>query len=415
MNLYTSIGYSTKKMKIIDTDKTPFRYLWDYKAKAIPIDETFAKGSIKETKAAIAPLKKKVVYFLAGELQNGQRSNDNLLKKDMVVIDYDSINMQYTAFLNTIKERLQGISFILYPSISNYVGPMGIRFRLVIETSRPYTQVENDNLVQNVMDHIGIPADNASKTWAQLMGMPTVTKLSPTTLIIRQEGEPLDVDAYLFEPAPKKEYVSSITYTGELTHETAVAMVEAYTQRVGNKLLDRDYFIKYPYMNIKHNFEVGGIDWETVQECLEILAMGNEDWAQDNIEHFKHDNATVKNGTPFVDFFGWALGTSPEAGGGDLSDWGYDSRTFKNINKFKRNGSRKRNATTELFESLVIGCKDGNRETRLAQITVGLLARMVDVQVVYQLLQVANNHFDEPLSLNDLETTFYNTAQKELS
>lgn len=308
-------------MKAFDTDKTPFRYLWDYEAKEVPIDETFAKESIKETKEAIAPFKKKVVYFLAGELLNGQRSNENLLQKDMVVIDYDGIKMQYTAFLNTIKERLQGVSFILYPSISNYVGPMGMRFRLVIETSRPYNQQENENLVQNVMDHIGIPADNASKTWGQLMGMPTVTKLSPASLITRQEGQPLDVDAYLFEPAPKKEYKPAITFTGELTHDNAVAMVEAYTQQVGNKLLDRDYFIKYPYMNIKYNYQEGKIDWETVQECLTILAMGNDDWAQDNIEHFKHDNATVKNGTPFADFFGWALGTSPEVDFGDLSDW----------------------------------------------------------------------------------------------
>ncbi|WP_438778729.1 DNA primase family protein [Enterococcus sp. DIV0098] len=319
--MYTSIGYSTKKMQGVGGDKSPFRYLWYYQAKEVPIDETFAKESIKETKAAIAPFKKNVVYFLAGELLNGQRSNENLLQKDMVVIDYDGINMQYTAFLNTIKERLQEVSFILYPSISNYVGLMGMRFRLVIETSRLYTQKENDNLVQNVMDHIGIPADTASKTWAQLMGMPTVTKLSPASLITRQEGQPLDVDAYLFEPTPKEEYKPQVEFTGELTHDIAVGMVEAYTKRLANKLLDRDYFIKYPYMNIKHNFEVGIIDWETVQECLTILAMGNDDWAQDNIEHFKHDKANVKNGTPFADFFGWAL-ESPEVDFGDLSDWG---------------------------------------------------------------------------------------------
>ncbi len=323
-------------MKVVDTDKAPFRYLWDYEAREVPIDETFAKDSIKETKATIAPFKKKVVYFLAGELLNGQRSNENLLQKDMVVIDYDGIKMQYTAFLNTIKERLQGVSFILYPSISNYVGPMGMRFRLVIETSRPYNQQENENLVQNVMDHIGIPADNASKTWGQLMGMPTVTKLSPASLITRQEGLPLDVDAYLFEPAPKEAYKPTVTFTGELTHDTAVAMVEAYTKRVGNKLLDRDYFIKYPYMNIKYNFEIGAIDLETVQECLTILAMGNDDWAQDNIEHFKHDNATVMNGTPFSDFFGWALGTSPEVDFGDLSDREVEGRiTFELIKQLK--------------------------------------------------------------------------------
>ncbi|MHC5375410.1 phage/plasmid primase, P4 family [Enterococcus sp. LJL120] len=328
-SLYTSVGYSTKKMKKVQTEKTPFQYLWDYTPKEVPIDENFSKETIEATKAVIAPFKKKVVYFLAGELKNEQRSNENLLQKDMIVIDYDSIDMMYSVFLGQLRDRLQGVKFILYPSISNYVGQMGLRFRLIIETSRPYNRNENDNLLQNVMDYIGIPADNASKTWGQLMGMPTLNKLSPASLITKQEGEPLNVEKFLFEPKTKKEYVPSVTFTGELNHESAVAMVTAYTQRVGNKLLDRDYFIKYPYMNIKHNFEVGAIDWETVQDCLTILAMDNEDWAINNIEHFKHDTSQVKNGTPFAEFFGWALGTTPE------KDFELNQISFKLIQQLK--------------------------------------------------------------------------------
>ncbi|MHC5373116.1 DNA primase family protein [Enterococcus sp. LJL120] len=335
-SLYTSVGYSTKKMKKVQTEKTPFQYLWDYTPKEVPIDENFSKETVEATKDAIAPFKKKVVYFLAGELKNEQRSNEHLLEKDMIVIDYDSIDMMYSVFLDQLRDRLQDVRFILYPSISNYVGQMGMRFRLIIETSRPYNRNENDNLLQNVMDYIGIPADNASKTWGQLMGMPTLNKLSPASLITKQEGEPLDVEKFIFEPSTKTEYVSSVTFTGELTHDTAIAMVTAYTQRVGNKLLDRDYFIKYPYMNIKHNFEVGAIDWETVQECLTILAMGNDDWAVNNIEHFKHDTSQVKNGTPFADFFGWALGTTPEEDFGDISnfddkDWSREENNLKSF------------------------------------------------------------------------------------
>lgn len=307
MSLYTSVGYSTKRMKQIESDKSPFQYLWDYDPPEVPIDDTFSKESIKETKAAIAPYKKKILYFLAGKLIGGQRSNENLQRKELVVIDYDAINMPYTVFLNTLKDRLHDISFILYPSISNYVGQMGLRFRLVIDTNRPYTQQENDRLIPNVIDYIGIQADSASKTWAQLMGMPVLNKLSPTTLITRNEGSPLNVDRFIFDPVAKKEYIHAKTFKGELTAELAVTMVQSYTQRVGDKLLDRDYFIKYPYMNIKYNFEIGAIDWETVQECLTILAMGNDDWATENIDHFKQDNTPVKNGTPFASFFGWAL------------------------------------------------------------------------------------------------------------
>lgn len=311
-NIYVSKGYRNKKMQKIMTNKTPYEYLCSRKPKMVPIDESFAKESMKETKAAIAPYKSELYYFLAGELKNEQRSNENLLQKDMVIIDYDDLTMDYDSFCDTLKEQLPTTEYTIYPTISNGIGQMGLRLRLVIATSRMYTREENDRLIQNVIDHIGIPADNASKTWSQLMGLPIISKLSPATLITRQEGEPLDVDSFLYEPTVKKEYTAPAAFEGELTHDVAVEMVKAYTDKVGDKLLDRDYFIKYPYMNIKYNFEIGAINWETAQRYLTILARGNGDWAADNIEHFKKDHSSVTNGTPFASFFGWALSSSPE-------------------------------------------------------------------------------------------------------
>lgn len=88
---------------------------------------------------------------------------------------------------------------------------------------------------------------------------------------------------------------------------------------------------------------------------------------------------------------------------------------YKNTNQFKKGGSRYRNTTTELFESLVAGCEEGNRNNRIAQITGGLLARAVDVSAVFELVKVANQYFAEPLSEKEVEATFYSIAKKELS
>ncbi len=87
---------------------------------------------------------------------------------------------------------------------------------------------------------------------------------------------------------------------------------------------------------------------------------------------------------------------------------------FKGYNKFKKGSSRYRNTTTELFESLVLGCKEGNRNNRIAQITGGLLARSVNVKVVYTLVLFANEHFEKPLPVEEVEKTFYSIAKKEL-
>ncbi|EME3580551.1 primase C-terminal domain-containing protein [Enterococcus faecium] len=82
--------------------------------------------------------------------------------------------------------------------------------------------------------------------------------------------------------------------------------------------------------------------------------------------------------------------------------------------RFKRGAYRYRNSTTQLFESLVFGCAEGNRNNRIAQITGGLLARNVNVIAVHELVLFANEHFDEPLPIKEVESTFYSIARKEL-
>ena len=89
-------------------------------------------------------------------------------------------------------------------------------------------------------------------------------------------------------------------------------------------------------------------------------------------------------------------------------------KLYKNTSQFKKGGSRYRNTTTELFESIVTGCEEGNRNNRIAQITGGLLARAVEVGAVLELVKVANQYFTEPLSEKEVEETFYSIAKKEL-
>lgn len=104
----------------------------------------------------------------------------------------------------------------------------------------------------------------------------------------------------------------------------------------------------------------------------------------------------------------WEKSYKPDTGG-------VTSRSLKNnTSKFKKGGSRYRNTTTELFESLVTGCEEGNRNNSIAQITGGLLARAVDVAAVLELVKVANSYFREPLSEKEVEATFFSIAKKEL-
>lgn len=89
-------------------------------------------------------------------------------------------------------------------------------------------------------------------------------------------------------------------------------------------------------------------------------------------------------------------------------------RNYINPGQYKRDGHRFRNTTTILFESIVTGGSEGNRNNTLAKITGGLLARAVGVEEAYKLILVANEHFDDPLSIDEVNATFESIARKEL-
>ena len=324
-SLYNVKGYERGKMHRVQSDKPAFQQLWEYPPLTIDLDEN-------STKEQIAAAKKEALYFLSGVLKNAYRKNENLLFKDGIVLDFDNILIGYAAFKKCIEESLPSVRFVLYPTISNYLPGKGMRFRLIIETDRTYTEEENRNLLQNIIDHIGQPCDTASKTWSQLMGLPVLNKLSPESLITKQEGEPLKVDEWLFEPMNKKSDFEPVTFTGELTHEKAVEMVQGYVDRVGDKLLDRKYYLN-PYMNIRYAYQQGEIDLKTVETCLTILALGDDNWASHNIAHFYRDKGKVENGTPFTSFFGWVINDPmDDFSGVDLGD---SKNQFERIKQMK--------------------------------------------------------------------------------
>lgn len=81
---------------------------------------------------------------------------------------------------------------------------------------------------------------------------------------------------------------------------------------------------------------------------------------------------------------------------------------------YKNAGTRYRTSTTDLFESLVRGCSEGNRNNTITKITGGLLVRSVNVGLALELVKFANNNFTIPLDEDELEKTFISIARKEL-
>lgn len=205
--LYISQGYTTHQMEPEENNKTPFQKLIEFEPpKVKQINEKTDLKTINNFKS------KQMGYFLAGQLKNNIRKDENLLEKELIVLDYDNLGkMFYTKFVDTIKEELKGIRFYLYPTIKNNLPNYGLRYRLVIDTDRPYTKNENNWLIQNVIDCIGLPCDSKSKTYSQCMGLPYLNACSSEKLIVKQDGEPLEVEKWLYEPKRKENKLSFTT------------------------------------------------------------------------------------------------------------------------------------------------------------------------------------------------------------
>lgn len=198
-----------------ESEKTPFEELWEFPPQKAPeITEKSALKDIDKFKG------NEIGYFIAGNLKNNTRNNSNLTEKELVTLDYDDLgNMLYMAFVDKVKEKLKGVRFILYPTIKNNLPKYGLRYRLIIDTDRAYSRKENNFLVENLIEHIGLPCDQKSKTYSQVMGLPYLNACSSEKLIVKQEGEPLKVDKFLYEPERQSgetfSFKTNYSFTGE--------------------------------------------------------------------------------------------------------------------------------------------------------------------------------------------------------
>ncbi len=176
-----------------------------------------------------------------------------------------------------------------------------------------------------------------------------------------------------------------------------------------NPVNEQDYKILIYFFSNKildgiiHNADQSNLTWSQIQ----LLPVLTQFIKQEQI--IIHDE---ENLFPVSDGLGaakrWLKDYKQDTGSGT------SRKLYKNTSQFKKGGSRYRTTTTDLFESLVSDVGIGNRNNRIAQLTGGLLARAVDVSAVLELVQVANQHFTEPLPPKEVEETFYSIAKKEL-
>ncbi|MFW7372886.1 DNA primase family protein [Vagococcus fluvialis] len=297
--IYTSQGFITKNMVQVDTSQSDWEYLTTYEPVKMLYEDLEQVEQFKKSQAE---------YFLSGEMKlntvNNQfeRSNKNLLGKRIIALDYDDIDMLLTKFIHTIKEKLQGIDYMLYPTIRNNFDGYGLRYRLLINTDRLYSEPEAKTLLTNVINHIGIKCDSASKTFSQPMGLPLINAFSSEQMIKINHGVPLKIDDYL-TPLEAKEPVTLNYQKSELSDSEYIDLFNQYVKRNASNLSDYSFYLN-AYMCLKHGVQSNEISQEIAEVGLMVLAGDDVEWQKNNVNHFRQDKAVSRLRKPVKEYFG---------------------------------------------------------------------------------------------------------------
>lgn len=152
--------------------------------------------------------RKQMQIVIAGQMNGDlKRNNENVFSRSLLFIDFDDVNETEETFLKKINEKLSQANFCLYPTLK--YKPEAIRYRLVLELSRPVNSQEYETLLFGICKDLGISFqfDSSNKTWSQGQGLPVTTEYSKNVKRIYYDDRALiPVDDFIkkIKPSWKK-------------------------------------------------------------------------------------------------------------------------------------------------------------------------------------------------------------------
>lgn len=255
-------------------------------------------------------IKERQINFIAGTLTERAskgnrylRNNSSLIHRTLIVLDFDNINVDAETFKQAVHAGLAEFSYYLYPTKSHT--PENPRYRLIVKPERNFIQAEHKPLIREIESRIGIKTgDNANETWSQMNGLPVaigITEDDFRASCVVNHGEPYPINVEIIEDEPESahriEIVKSIP--DELSH----AIMKNYVSKEAFHLHDRANYLS-ALMVIVNATQTGEISIEDGKLFSEMLACGNPEWAENNINDFERElRTTVRTDKTFMQKF----------------------------------------------------------------------------------------------------------------
>lgn len=290
--IYRQIGLNTSKLKLIKHSfNSPLEALAN-----TPFDVASENEDLEKYKSD------KSLQFLSGDITPNEdgsytRNDSNVNSRDLIVIDIEKTGLNSQEVQNIIQEKLASYKYYLYSTISHE--PNNPRLRLVLEPSREILEDEYKPTIQHVMALVGVNYDTKSYAWSQPQGLPIEVEGKETVSIKQLEGE-----VYPVQEAVKEEKKVIATYSNEpikqIPHDEAISIMKKYIENEPDKLQERNEYYLSCLTVIAKSVVTGEIEHSTAIECMELLALGNEEWKENNVKEL---NGEIKRANGSIEYF----------------------------------------------------------------------------------------------------------------
>ena len=323
---YKQKGFNANNREEIQVNFTPFEILTRYQPKDYNLPnvsneqvETYKSELIKKAKeknftlnyseqdyyylTQCKEIKKEAEYFLIGKFNkvNGKFSTkkEDFIYKYLAVLDYENLSFTTEEFYKLIQSKLANYSYMLYKSVSyTEIHP---RFRLIVDTDREMSEQENTSTIKSIANLIGVEPDTASYTYSQIQGLPLTINGNEYKPIINH------ATPYRVQEVVKEEKKIITKYTSEpiqnftkVSHDQAISIMKKYIENEQDKLLERnDYYLSCLTV-IAKSVVTGEIEYDTAIECMELLALNNDEWKENNLNEL---NGEIARASGNVDYF----------------------------------------------------------------------------------------------------------------
>ena len=302
MPIYIEKGFKTAKPNEIFIKISPFEWLQAYEPKVIKKNKNEDDASYFER---LTRVKGKQEYFISGFIEPNEkgklhRVSDNIIRRDLIVIDYDDIATDTTTFIEQVNSALPNTALLFYPSLRYTVEKP--RMRVVIEPSRPLVKYEYEMIGLEIAKKIGLSYDASFTPWTQLQGLPVITTLNKEQPLQVVEGQKYPIPNNIKPPI--KENVAPVIKGSNdnrafIPYNDAVQIFDEYVRQDENNLLERANCLS-AIMVLAKAVQCNEIDYDTALKCSELLAMGNVDWIDGNRKILNRELQNDNIRTPYT-------------------------------------------------------------------------------------------------------------------